>query len=88
MLIPEHPLWRTINTRESNGYWVAQPVQWVDSVEKEFDSVRHGIDVEGRVVHARRMYASKFVLFGNGFYDVRQSLPPKVAKQVIAESKS
>jgi hypothetical protein len=34
------------------------------------------------------MYASKFVLFGNGFYDVRQSLPPKVAKQVIAESKS
>lgn len=45
MLIPEHPLWRTINTRESNGYWVAQPVQWVDSVEKEFDSVRHGIDV-------------------------------------------
>lgn len=75
VFVPKHPFYRTINTRESNGFWTAQPMRWVDRVEKEFNAVHHGIDAQGRIVHARRMHYSDFIVFGDGFYDVLNGYP-------------
>ncbi|QDU40965.1 hypothetical protein Mal4_53280 [Maioricimonas rarisocia] len=70
MFLPIHPFYRTIDTRETDGYWKPRPLQWVTKPEDELACTHHGFDAEGRLVFARRRLYSQFVIFGDGYYDL------------------